>query len=87
MSIKFNSGNLTSDMKTIQLKNINDNQLYYLEFFVIEHWLKKFCKKDWYISYSDTIYVYFLDIKDLCNFKMNKISKRYNIDNIDDNLY
>lgn len=86
MTIKLSSGQWSDNMKTLQIKNTNDIQLDCLEFFVIEHWLKKFCKEEWYISYSDFIYVCFLDIHDLCNFKMNKISKRYIVCNTD-NLY
>lgn len=76
------SGAYIPNMLVIYVDPIDELQLTFLEFFVIEKWLKRYCKNEWYIEYNSKIIVYFSNKNDLCNFKMCDISSRFNITNI-----
>lgn len=82
LNMKLCGGEHVADMFAITVETVNDKQLNFLEFFVIEQWLKKYCKNIWLIEYTNKITISFETKHDLCVFKMCKISSRYKISEV-----
>ena len=75
-------GEFLNNMFTLKLDIFSNDQVLIFEYFIVRNWLRKKIKNQWYVECDNSIKVSFKNKKDLCKFKLHKISSRYMITNL-----